>query len=181
MHGQFVNCLIRFRQGDYGMEYSKRKRLRLEEYDYSTPGAYFITICTHERRCILSDIIVEADALDGPHVALSSAGRIVEKYILTTDYIPGIHVEKYVIMPNHVHMLLLVGACYGPPRASAPTMATVPNAVSALKRLVNRELGVNIWQRSYHDHHSHPQRQRLSGNLELYGHKSLEVAGRLFL
>ena len=38
----------------------KRKRLRLERYDYSTPGAYFVTICTHEKRCILSDITVGA-------------------------------------------------------------------------------------------------------------------------
>ena len=48
------------------------------------------------------------------------------------------------------------GICYygenGPPGASAPTMAIVPDAISALKRLVNRELGENIWQRSYHDH-----------------------------
>ena len=44
------------------------------------------------------------------------------------------------------------GRLYGPTWASAPTAASVPNAVSALKRLVNRETGENIWQRSYHDH-----------------------------
>ncbi len=130
----------------------ERKRLRLEQYDYSTPGAYFITICTYEKRCILSDIRVGADALGGPDVALTDTGRIVEKYVLSTDNIPGIHVDKYVIMPNHIHLLLTVEAVDGPPGASAPTMAAVPSAISALKRLVNRELGTNIWQRSYHDH-----------------------------
>jgi len=55
-------------------------------------------------------------------------------------------------MPNHVHLLITVEENGGPPRASAPTMASVPYAVSALKRLVNRETGENIWQRSYHDH-----------------------------
>ena len=130
----------------------KRKRLRLEQYDYSSPGAYFVTFCTKDRQCILSDITVGADALGGPNVILTATGRIVEKYILSTDNIPEIHVDKYVIMPNHVHLLLSVSAASGPPRASAPTTASVPGAISALKRLVNRELGENICQPSYHDH-----------------------------
>ena len=130
----------------------ERKRLRLEQYDYSSPGAYFVTFCTKDRQCILSDITVGADALGGPRVALTDKGRIVEKYILSTDNIPGMHVDKYVIMPNHVHLLLSVDPGNGPPGASAPTMAIVPDAISALKRLVNRALGENIWQRSYHDH-----------------------------
>ena len=134
------------------MDLPQRKALRLKAYDYSTPGAYFVTICTHERRCILSSITVGADALGGPQVKLTETGRIVEKYILTTENIPGIHIDKYVIMPNHVHLILVVDRVSGPPRASAPTMAAVPNAVSALKRLVNREIGGNIWQRSYHEH-----------------------------
>lgn len=40
------------------MDLPKRKRIRLQSYDYSAPGAYFVTICTHEKRCILSDIAV---------------------------------------------------------------------------------------------------------------------------
>ena len=130
----------------------KRKRMRLSCYDYSSPVAYFVTICTHEKRCILSDITVGADALGGPCVTLTATGKIVEKYILSTDNIPGVHVEKYVIMPNHIHLILAIEETDGPPRASAPTMAALPNAISALKRLVNRESGANIWQRSYHDH-----------------------------
>ena len=44
----------------------KRKHTRLPGYDYSTPGAYFVTICTQNRKCILSEITVGADALGGP-------------------------------------------------------------------------------------------------------------------
>ncbi len=134
------------------MALPQRKPTRLKAYDYSTPGAYFVTICTEDRKCILSDITVGADALGGPLVRLTPEGQIVERYILSTENIPGIHIDKYVIMPNHVHLILLVDEMDGPPRASAPTMEAVPNAVSALKRLVNRALGRNIWQRSYHDH-----------------------------
>ena len=129
------------------MELPKRKSSRLPEYDYSTPGAYFVTICTHDRQCILSDIIVGADAPGGPQPRLTDAGRVVEQYILSTERIPGFYVEKYVIMPNHVHLILRLEG--GPPRASAPT---VSDAVGALKRLVNRRLGSNIWQRSFHEH-----------------------------
>ena len=139
------------------MELPKRKPLRLPNYDYSAPGAYFVTICTHDRRCILSDIAVGADALGGPHVALTENGRIVEKYIRSTDHIMGLTVDEYVIMPNHVHILFRIdGTCFetnnGPPRASAPTTAMIPNAVGAIKRLTQRELGQMIFRRSYHEH-----------------------------
>ena len=60
-------------------ELPKRKQLRLQQFDYSTPGAYFVTICTQDRKCILSDITVGADALGGPELALTATGKIVEK------------------------------------------------------------------------------------------------------
>ena len=129
------------------MEFPKRKPMRLPDYDYSSPGIYFITICTKNRSCILSTITVGADALGGPCLQLTDAGKVVEQYILTADRMTGFHVDKYVIMPNHIHMILWVES--GPPRASAPT---VSDAIGALKRLVNRRLGHDIWQRSFHEH-----------------------------
>ena len=74
---------------------------------------------------------------------LTDTGTIVEQYIQSTDRMAGFHVDKYVVMPNHIHMILLIDD--GPPGASAPT---VSDAVGALKRLVNRRLGRDIWQRS---------------------------------
>ncbi len=129
------------------MELPKRKSNRLPDFDYSSPGAYFITICTQNRRCILSRISVGADALGGPRLQLTDAGKVVEQYILSTDRMISFHVDNYVIMPNHIHMILRIDS--GPPRASAPT---VSDAVGALKRLVNRKLGHNLWQRSFHEH-----------------------------
>ena len=136
------------------MELPKRKPVRLPDYDYSSPGAYFITICTRDRRCILSNITVGADALGGPCLQLTDTGKVVEEYILSTDRMSGICVDNYVVMPNHIHMILWIESenaapDNGPPRASAPT---VSDAVGALKRLVNRRLGQNIWQRSFHEH-----------------------------
>ena len=58
------------------MELPKRKPIHLQDYDYSRPGAYFITICTKDRRSILSNITVGADALGGPCLKLTDVGKI---------------------------------------------------------------------------------------------------------
>ena len=139
------------------MDLPERKPIRLPDYDYSSPGAYFVTICTQGRRCVLSNITVGADALGGPLVQLTESGKVVEKTILSTERIEGLHVDNYVIVPNHIHMILRIdadgrGSDNGPPRASAPTEAKIPSAVGALKRLVHRQTGRQIFQRSYHEH-----------------------------
>ena len=147
------------------MELPRRKQNRLPDYDYSAPGAYFVTVCTHEKRCSLSVITVGAGALDGPSIQLTEQGKIVEKYILSTEQIPGMHVDKYVIMPNHIHLILVVDGNSGPSRAPAPTNAfegdvssktpanaKIPRAIGVMKRLINKEAGENIFQRSYHEH-----------------------------
>ena len=134
------------------MELPKRKQTRLPEYDYSSPGAYFITVCTQNRKCILSDISVGADALGGPQLRLTAIGKIVEKHLLNTDRIQGVHLDKYVIMPNHVHMILKIDDDNGPSGASDPAHALIPHAVGAWKRLVDRELGQSLFQRSCHEH-----------------------------
>ncbi len=127
----------------------KRKKNRLADYDYSQPGAYFVTVCTKDHKCILGTV-VGADAHIGPSVVLTTAGKVVEKYIKS---IPGI--GAYVIMPNHVHMILHISAknaLQGPMWVSAPTEASVPSMVRSWKVLVSKELGESIWQRSYYDH-----------------------------
>ena len=135
------------------MELPKRKPNRIPNFNYSTPGAYFVTICTQDKLPLLCTIVGGA-ALDAPDVRLSRSGEIVQKYILSGNRIPGVIVEKYVIMPNHIHLILLVdaGARTGTSRAPSPTNAVVPHFVSTLKRFCHRDIGKKIFQRSYHDH-----------------------------
>ena len=122
-----------------------RRPRRLPEYDYGANGAYFVTVCTEGKRCILGHV-VGGDAHIAPHTALSEYGRIVERYIKT---IPGIDV--YAIMPNHVHFVVTIGVENGPMWASAPTQ-TLGSLVRSFKTLVTKTAGRKIWQRNYYDH-----------------------------
>ncbi len=130
-------------------EFPKRKKLRLEGYDYSGNGCYFVTICTKEHKSLLSTVVGGDDLGSPKEIKLKPYGKIVEKYILSmeTAY-KEISVINYIIMPNHIHLLLLIDT-YGLPRSSAPT---IPSAVGVLKQLINRDCKQNIWQRSYNDH-----------------------------
>ena len=135
------------------MDRPKRKPTRLSCFDYSTPGAYFLTLCTKDKRCILGQI-VGGGAFDAPHTQLTSIGKLVQKHILSGSNISGVTVDKFVIMPNHIHMILFLDetACTGPSRAPAPTNAVIPHFISTFKRFCHRDLGEVIFQRSYHDH-----------------------------
>jgi len=85
-----------------GLQDQNRKSIRLKEYDYSEPGAYFVTICTHNR-------IVNLGEIQNGKVILSSFGKIAEKWIAETkQHFENIDIPDWVIMPNHVHMILIL-------------------------------------------------------------------------
>ena len=133
----------------------ERKPNRLATFDYSRGGAYFLTICTQDRKRILSKIVgtkVGDGAYDIPQIQLTRIGKIVEKYILSTSNIKGVSVVEYVIMPNHIHLILCVDDD-GTSRAPSPTKqnSIASHTVSTLKRFVNKEIGENIFQRSFYD------------------------------
>ncbi len=133
------------------MELPKRKPTRLKDFDYSQNGAYFVTICTKDKQCIFSEV-VGGGALDAPQNILSETGKIAEKYILSTNNIPDVAVDKYVIMPNHIHLILIVHNTGGTSKAPSPTNNIISHTISTFKRFVNKEAGQNIFQRSFHDH-----------------------------
>ncbi len=129
--------------------------MRWKERSYDALGAYFLTICTKQKKCLLSEIVGDG-ALDVPQPRLTEIGRILEKHLLSANDMKRVTVDHYVIMPNHLHVIVLVsepeGDENGTSRAPSPTNEIVPCFVSALKRLCNKEVGENIFQRSYHDH-----------------------------
>lgn len=142
------------------MELPKRKNNRLPAYDYAQNGAYFITICTKERQEILwaSNELETAEdvgaSIARPYVVapLSKQGKIVEQCILQiSNHYPAVSVEKYAVMPNHIHLFLLIQN-EGSGRAMLAPTATISQIIQQFKGAVTKALGYSIWQKSFHDH-----------------------------
>ncbi|MHB8857748.1 MAG: transposase [Bellilinea sp.] len=120
----------------------------MQGYDYSQNGAYFITICVANRQSILwADINSLCDNLNNPP-QLSKAGSVVNCAIQNIPvYYPNVSVEKYAIMPNHIHMILLITKKSGSALRS-PTVSTIN---SQMKGFVTKQVGNPIWQTSFFD------------------------------
>ena len=159
------------------MDLPQRKQNRLPEYDYSSPGVYFVTICTKDMAemfwrntepTALIDVpfvgeitdLPQPSSIFEPSVQLSNYGQLVDHAIQNIPLVyPMITVNKYVIMPNHVHLLLQIhtdAECVGEPGSSmiSPTekTPTIMTIVRHLKGFATRAIGFSVWQRSFHDH-----------------------------
>lgn len=135
------------------MPFKKYKSLRLKEYDYSRPGAYFVTICVKDRKCLFGEI-------SGDVMILNAAGKIAQNEIVN---IPGhyenVEIGEYVVMPNHVHMVIYKYDLSGVRQAMTPTECIrLQDVVGSYKSGVSREIRkINEyedfkWQRYFHDH-----------------------------
>jgi len=126
-----------------------RKNIRLKNYDYSSCGAYFATICTKEKQNYFwNNAEVVTETLQ--EVELSENGKIVEDAINNISKIyPNVLVDQYVIMTDHIHIILIIdGDKNGLPMA-APTLSRI---IGQMKGYVTKKLGVPIWQKSFYDH-----------------------------
>ena len=133
-----------------------RKNARLPKFDYAAPGGYFVTICTKDRKCILSSVSTNDDSVrhfvgEGlctlPHISLTQIGTEVEKSILYINDYPQYSVDKYVVMPNHIHLLITISEPTGGHR-DPPLQAVI----GRLKSYTTHKYGKPLWQRSYYDH-----------------------------
>lgn len=135
-------------------ELPKRKRNRLESYDYSSGGAYFITVCTENRKNLFwqqtkRNLVGEDIILQQEDIKLSPYGKAVEDAIVAIpNHYSNIKVLDYVVMPNHIHMVLFIPYDDGR-MVSSPTISTV---VGQMKRFSSKQIGEKTWQRSFHDH-----------------------------
>jgi REP element-mobilizing transposase RayT len=140
---------------DKEKELPKRKHPRLDNYDYSSAGAYFVTICTQNRRCVLSRIVGRGLApAEITGVEYTSFGEIAEKQLfLLKDRYPYFAVDKYVIMPNHIHVIMILsGRAVG--ASPRPTSADI---VCTYKSFTTRECKNNgfegkLFQTSFYEH-----------------------------
>lgn len=137
-----------------------RRSIRLENYDYSQNGAYFVTICTHERRCSFGHI-------DAAGMILNSIGTVAYQcWLEIPSHFPTVSLDSFVIMPNHVHGIVvitqpdlelettIVKREFAKPLPGS--LSTIVGAFkSAVTKQVNRMSGSqkqSFWQRNYYEH-----------------------------
>ncbi len=137
------------------MKIKKRKEIRLKEYDYSTAGAYFVTVCTKNKEHLLGKICVGDGLPDIPYTELTEYGQIVkQQFEIMNSLYDDIKVNHYIIMPNHIHFIVEITNGRGTSRRPSPTRANsaIPKYISTFKRFTNKNSKVSLWQRSYYDH-----------------------------
>lgn len=131
------------------MEFPKRKPTRLKDYDYSTPGAYFVTVCTKNRINYFWHS-VGASIARPQDIPLTEIGIVVDKAI---NNIPKIYnnitVDRYVVMPNHIHLLLQI---HSDPDGRPMVAPTIDRVIQQMKGYVTKQIGKPIWQKLFHDH-----------------------------
>ena len=127
------------------MDLPKRKKNRLENFDYTENGAYFITICVKDRKKILCDI-VGADTIRPCKTVLSNYGKIADAAIKRiVNVYENVCVPKYVIMPDHIHIILRI-------KNNGGRMISAPTVIAGMKRYVSKKCGYPIWQKGFYDH-----------------------------
>jgi putative transposase len=145
----------------YDPDRHARRSIRLRDYDYAQPGAYFVTVCTYQRECLLGDVIVDGRT----RVRLSEYGRIVrDAWFRSADIRPGAALDAFVIMPNHLHSIIVfhadVGAHsrapsdgrYRTPRSLGAFIAGFKSATTARINERRGTPGLPVWQRNYYEH-----------------------------
>lgn len=159
----------------YEPEIHRRRSIRLQGYDYSQTGAYFATLCCDHRKCLFGEIL-------GEEMRINNFGRVVQTvWNELPDHYPDVALDAFVIMPNHVHGIIMltngnftsslgaglkpaptedisglypVGAGFKP----APRRHSLPEIIRALKtfsakniNLLRSTSGVPVWQRNYYE------------------------------
>lgn len=145
-----------------------RRSVRLPDYDYSQEGAYFVTICTYQRKCLLGEI-------ENGEMHLNAFGKIIqEEWLCSTEIRKEIQLDEFVVMPNHLHGIVvitgdegahsvapLVGAhgrvplqarLFRPPRSLGAFVAGFKSAAAKRINQIRRMPGAPIWQRSFYEH-----------------------------
>ncbi|HEX9665619.1 MAG TPA: transposase [Thermodesulfobacteriota bacterium] len=139
-----------------------RRSIRLKDYDYSQPGAYFITICTKDRMCLFGK------DLDG-ELRINNYGKIVLGFWNDLDHLySNVRTDAFVVMPNHVHGIIMieesVGAIHELPLQNRNDkmkrrQMLIPKMVGRFKMKSSKRINavrdtpnMSVWQRNYHEH-----------------------------
>lgn len=137
----------------------RRKNIRLKNYNYSQAGYYFITICTHNKSNIFGTI-VEAiqESPETAQMLLNDNGLIVKSVIeKLSERFPNTSIDNYVIMPNHIHMIVTIPEKTSNHESSPQKRSILSQVVGFFKMNTAKQIrlangNIDVWQRNYHDH-----------------------------
>ena len=153
----------------YNREKQHRRSVRLKGYDYSSPGAYFVTVCAWNRECMFGDII-------NGELKLNEYGKVIRReWIHTGDIRSNVELDEFIVMPNHFHGILVInhrinllrtGLMRGGVLQYAPTgkglrspsqtigaiIRGVKSAVTKSINILRKTPGMPVWQRNYFEH-----------------------------
>ena len=143
----------------YDPDKHHRRSIRLKGYDYSQPGAYFVTVVTQDRACLFGEIV------DG-EMQLNNSGQIAKAaWDELPARFPSVRLDAFIVMPNHVHGIIMVGAQFIAPSDGfgatnqgvmnhAPTLGEIVRTYKAASTRLIRQAGTPdfAWQRNYYEH-----------------------------
>ena len=149
---------------NYDSRKHRRRSLRLKGYDYTQPGAYFVTICTYQWANLFGDV------KSGVMIFDTFGQAVEEEWLRTAQIRPNVELDEYVIMPNHIHGIIMIEATdVGATWQVAPTNNTkrprgpAPGSLGAImaqfKRAATLRInhlrgthGQPVWHRNYYEH-----------------------------
>lgn len=144
----------------------QRRSVRLPGYNYAGHGAYFVTICTENHKCLFGKIAEDK-------IMLNTIGMIVEScWSKIPSHFSDVELDQFIVMPNHLHGIIFITAdktgtaCRAPTdpasrnmRFGCPAAASLPTIIGSFKSAVSRTLNQtvkrtskSIWQRGYFEH-----------------------------
>lgn len=124
------------------MPFYSRKPTRISDFDYTSDNYYFVTICTHEKKCIF-----------GQPDQLNQFGQICKDDLnALSSHFENVKIDHSVVMPNHIHAIVVIGC--EDAHGKRPNLNTVIGQFkSGVSRKIRKtEPDLQVWQRSYHDH-----------------------------
>jgi len=135
-----------------------RRSIRLRGYDYSQAGAYFVTVCARNRECLFGDVV------DGQMVLDDSGRTVMNIWLNTPELRPNVALDEFVVMPTHIHGIVVISERgrgvlqYAPtgPRSPSQTIGAILRGFKSVTTKQINELrntpGAKVWQRNYYEH-----------------------------
>jgi putative transposase len=134
-----------------------RHSIRLKGYDYSSPGAYFVTMLAFNRACIFGEVV------DGKMILNKFGGIVAQTWEWLSEQYPYIRVDPYIVMPNHFHGILQIieldDECRGGSRPAPTPIKNLGQLIGAFKTVSANKInqfrntsGSPVWQRNYYEH-----------------------------